>query len=65
MNILCNEKPASVESPTLDGALLELGYESAHVATAINGEFIPRSLRTTTTLQPGDKLDVVAPMQGG
>lgn len=65
MNIQCNERPVRVTARTLTKVLLELGYDSATVATAINGEFVPRSLRPTTTLRPGDQLDVVAPMQGG
>ncbi len=65
MTILCNETPREVIATCLEDALLELGYGSAHVATAINGEFVPHSLRSQTTLKPGDRLDVVAPMQGG
>ena len=65
MNIQCNEKPVEVVAEDLATALAELGYEAMHVATAINGEFVPRSMRTLTVLRPGDHLDVVAPMQGG
>jgi sulfur carrier protein len=65
MNIQCNEKPVEIVTENLAAALLELGYESMHVATAINGEFVPRSMRALTVLKSGDHLDVVAPMQGG
>lgn len=65
MKIQCNEAAIHIAATTLADALIELGYEQAHVATALNGEFVPRSMRATTTLNPGDHLDIVAPMQGG
>lgn len=65
MNIQCNEKPVEIIAKNLAAALVELGYESMQVATAINGEFVPRSMWALTELIPGDHLDVVAPMQGG
>ena len=34
-------------------------------AIAINEAFIPRSLYNTVTLQAGDKVELLAPMQGG
>ena len=65
MNIQCNDKQIQIQADTLTAALIELGYEDAIVATALNGEFVPKTLRHTTTLKPGDCLDVLAPMQGG
>jgi len=65
MKIQCNEAQVEVKAYTLADVLVELGYGAAQIATAINGEFVPRGLRETTTLHPGDHLDVVAPMQGG
>lgn len=35
------------------------------VATALNGHFIPRTLRETTPLQPGDVLTVFKAIVGG
>lgn len=65
MTIQCNDQKVQIHSHTLSDALLELGFAQETVATAINGEFVPRSSRSTTRLQPGDRLDVLAPMQGG
>lgn len=65
MKIQCNEAATHIAATTLADALIELGYERAHVATAVNGEFVPRSMHSATTLNPGDCLDIVAPMQGG
>ena len=39
---------------TLDRLLEAQGIDAATVATAVNGAFVPRALRTTTTLQSGD-----------
>jgi sulfur carrier protein len=54
-----------IEATNLEAALLELGYQDAVVATAVNGEFVPVTLRVQTRLQAGDHIDVLAPMQGG
>jgi sulfur carrier protein len=43
----------------------ELGHAEAAVATAVNGEFVPRGARTVTKLAPGDMIEIVAPRQGG
>ncbi len=65
MNIQCNNKHVEVAAQVLAIALQELGFDSPHLATALNGEFVPKSMRASTVLKPGDKIDVVAPMQGG
>ncbi|MCC6133786.1 MAG: sulfur carrier protein ThiS [Candidatus Contendobacter sp.] len=41
------------------------GYESALIAVAHNDEFVPRSRYAALQLQDGDRLEIVAPMQGG
>ena len=35
------------------------------IATAVNGEFIPKTQRLDIVLSEGDRIEVVAPMQGG
>lgn len=50
---------------TLAQLLDEQGYSTATVATAVNGDFIPATLRATRTLVDGDQIEVLAPMQGG
>ena len=50
---------------TLDRVLAELGYGELKVATALNGDFVPAAKRAATVLQPGDRLEIVAPRQGG
>jgi sulfur carrier protein len=35
------------------------------VATAVNGEFVAAAARVRTPLSEGDRVEVLAPMQGG
>jgi sulfur carrier protein len=35
------------------------------VATAVNGHFVPEAQRATTVLNPGDRVEIVSPRQGG
>lgn len=35
------------------------------IATAVNGQFIAGPQRATTTLNPGDRVEIVSPRQGG
>ncbi|MDT8344819.1 MAG: sulfur carrier protein ThiS [Thermohalobaculum sp.] len=65
MTIILNGEPRAVAAGALDAALAELGYGGAHVATAVNGEFVPRDARAGITLREGDRLEVLAPLQGG
>ncbi len=65
MRILLNGTETAVTALRLDDALAELGYGGAHVATAVNGAFVPRDARARTQLVEGDRLEVVAPLQGG
>jgi len=46
-------------------ALNALGYGGKKIATAVNGQFVPAPARQTVKLTEGDKIEVVAPMQGG
>jgi sulfur carrier protein len=65
MRILVNDAARDVAAGDLAAALEELGYRGSVVATAINGRFIPASTRARTCLGEGDRLEVLAPMQGG
>jgi len=49
----------------LAAALQELGYADSVVATAVSGEFVPAGLRPSARLADGDRLEILAPMQGG
>ncbi|HDR29688.1 sulfur carrier protein ThiS [Rhodovulum sp.] len=65
MRIEVNGEPREVTSETLAQALAELGWAGARVATALNGVFVPKGARAQTALTNGDRLEVLAPMQGG
>lgn len=65
MTLLLNGEPRDVAAETLAQALAELGYAGRVVATAVNGDFVPARKRETVTLTDGDRIEVVAPMQGG
>jgi sulfur carrier protein len=65
LTIVLNGEPAEVAATRLDATLEELGYQGAVVATALNGEFVPREAREKVELAEGDHLEVVAPLKGG
>jgi sulfur carrier protein len=65
MKILVNGAWRNTGATDVATALHELGYEDAVVATALNGQFVPAGSRTAARLAEGDRLEVVAPMQGG
>lgn len=49
----------------LTGVLQQLGYGDAVIATAVNGEFVALDARSSTRLTDGDRIEILAPMQGG
>jgi sulfur carrier protein len=49
----------------VDDVLRELGYEAKKIAVAVNGEFVPRSQYASRTVNDGESIDIVAPVQGG
>lgn len=65
MKILVNGAWCDTAATDLASALEELGYGGSIVATAVNGEFVPASLRPAAPLAEGDRLEILAPMQGG
>lgn len=65
MRILVNGDSREIRAADLSGALEELGYGGAVVATAVNGEFVPVTERPAARLVDGDQVEVLAPMQGG
>ncbi len=65
MKISFNGRETDLESRNLAAALAELGVDCVSVATSVNEEFVPKARRSAVELQDGDRLEVVAPMQGG
>ena len=65
MKILVNGAWRETRYAELARALEELGYRGSVVSTAVNGEFIATAQRVNTLLTEGDRVEVLAPMQGG
>ena len=65
MRILVNGDWRETRSHELDATLEELGYGGRIVSTAVNGEFVAAEARAHTALSDGDRVEVLAPMQGG
>ncbi len=53
------------EGLTLAALLAEQGVNAEQVATAVNGEFVPRDQRATTFLQPDDTVLTFQAIVGG
>ena len=65
MKIQVNGNTHETDAKSVEEALEAFGFGGAKVATALNGEFVPVTLRASTMLEEGDRLEVLAPMQGG
>ncbi len=65
MKITVNAQVHEVNATTLSQVLVNLGFTDTSIATAVNGDFVPRTARALTELREGDRLEVLAPMQGG
>ena len=65
MKIFLNDDVHEVSPGTLAAALDSLGYGGRKIATAVNGRFVAAAARPRTTVVEGDRIEVVAPMQGG
>lgn len=66
MKIILNGETLTLEKPSSINDLLEQkGYNGKLIAVAVNNDFLPKSAYATTILQDNDKIEIVAPMQGG
>lgn len=65
MKIIVNSQPVEITATNIGALLNELGYEDGRIATALNGDFIPEASRDGTKLNIGDRIEILAPMQGG
>ena len=65
MNIIVNGEDKEISNTKLHEVLIELGYTSKKLATALNGNFVSIEDRENTALSEGDKIEVLSPQQGG
>jgi sulfur carrier protein len=63
--ILVNGVRTETEVRTLAELIAARDLDEGAVATALNGEFVARGARAATLLSDGDKVEIVAPRQGG
>jgi sulfur carrier protein len=63
--VLVNGERTETSAASLAELVALLGHGQEAVATALNGDFVPRQARASTRLRPGDKIEIVAPRQGG
>lgn len=63
--LVVNGEPTEARASSLAGLLDELGYGGLKVATAVNGAFVAERRRAETPLADGDRIEIVAPRQGG
>lgn len=64
MMITLNGEARQTDAETLADLLAECDF-GTKVATALNGDFVPAGLRAATAIAENDRIEVVAPMQGG
>ena len=66
IEIRLNGETHQLEAGTTLAALVEsLGQTPAALATAVNGNFVPRAQRQDCRLQPGDAVTTFQPITGG
>lgn len=65
MKIIVNGEAADTRAGTLADLLGELGLGDAMVATAVNGAMVRKVKRGETPIADGDRVEILAPMQGG
>ncbi|WP_439213248.1 sulfur carrier protein ThiS [Duffyella gerundensis] len=65
ITLILNGRTITTRSSTLAALLHEQQLDPACVASAIDGEFVPRTHYETQLLGDGMRLEVLSPMQGG
>jgi sulfur carrier protein len=63
--IALNGVPFETAARTVAELLAEGGFGESKVATALNGEFVAERDRGKTLISNGDRVEIVAPRQGG
>jgi sulfur carrier protein len=66
LHITVNGEPRSIDATTtLADLVAALGEPPASLATAVNGDFVPRGARATVQLRDGDAVFTFQPITGG
>jgi sulfur carrier protein len=62
---MVNGQARETSARTLAELCTALGYDDARIATAVNGDFVAAANRADTALASQDRVEIVAPRQGG
>jgi len=65
LKVFVNGEATVTSADTLAELVAQFGFAETGVATALNGDFVPRGARQTTRLVGDDKVEIVSPRQGG
>ncbi len=65
IDLVLNGRPLASVARTVGDLVREQEFTDVRIATAVNGHFVPEARRATTALNPGDRVEIVAPRQGG
>jgi sulfur carrier protein len=65
MQVQLNGRTIETSAITLAELMAEQQIDPRTVATALNGEFVPRSRYASQQLEAGSQLEILSPMQGG
>ena len=65
LKIVLNGEPQMTAAATLAELCASLGLGDAKIATAVNGDFVPAQERIGLKLAEDDRIEIVAPRQGG
>ena len=63
LGVWLRPRPSANPISFADAALA--GTDGYALATALNGKFVPAAKRAATALTAGDRIEILAPMQGG
>jgi sulfur carrier protein len=65
MRVLINHTPHELaEGATVADAAQAVGAQPPY-AVAVNLQFVPKTQHASTTLQPNDAVEIIAPVTGG
>ncbi|HZT47121.1 MAG TPA: sulfur carrier protein ThiS [Hyphomicrobiaceae bacterium] len=65
IRIIVNGEAVETSAATLAELVAAQGFAETTVATALNGDFVPRQARAAAKLAADDNVEIVAPRQGG
>lgn len=65
MRLIVNGEDHHLDATTLIDLMTILEYDGGWLATAVNGELVHREDRSGYRLAEGDRIEILAPLQGG